>query len=129
MIDRELVTNCDRLENMKHASAMPYAFTEQGVAMLSAVLHSETAVKMSIQIISAFVKMRKALMNNTLIINHLDKMELKQLETDQKFEQVFKALERNNTEPETGIFFEGQVFDAYVFVSNCRHSVATIFLF
>jgi len=116
MIDRELVTNCDRFENMKHASAMPHAFTEQGVAMLSAVLHSETAVKVSIQIMSAFVEMRKVLMNNTLMINRLDKMELKQLETDQKFEQVFKALERNNTKPETGIFFEGQIFDAYVFV-------------
>jgi hypothetical protein len=50
----ELVTNCDRFENMKHASALPHVFTEQGVAMLSAVLHSETAVKVSIQIIRSF---------------------------------------------------------------------------
>ncbi len=86
--------------------------------MLSAVLRSETAVKVSIRIISAFVEMRKMLTHNALITQRLDKMELKQLEADQQFEQIFKALERNNPEPDKGIFFEGQIFDAYVFVSG-----------
>lgn len=57
----ELVTNCDRFGNLKHSTTLPYAFTEQGVAMLSAVLRSETAVRTSIQIIDAFVKMRQFL--------------------------------------------------------------------
>ena len=62
----ELVTNCDRFEKLKHSSTLPYAFTEQGVAMLSAVLKSETAVKVSIQIINTFVEMRKMLTNNAV---------------------------------------------------------------
>jgi len=95
---------------------LPFVFTEQGVAMLSAVLRSETAVNVSIQIMDAFVEMRKVIGNSELVIQRLDKMELKQLDADQKFEQIFKALESKNPEPEKGIFFEGQIFDAYVFV-------------
>ena len=60
----QLVTNCDRFSNMKHSSVLPYAFNEQGVAMLSAVLRSEKAVQTSIQIIDTFVKMRQFLANN-----------------------------------------------------------------
>ncbi len=97
---------------------LPYAFTEQGVAMLSSVLRSETAVKVSIQIMNAFVELRKLVLNNAGIFQRLDKMEMKQLEADQKFEQIFKALESKNEQIEKGIFFEGQVFDAYVFVAG-----------
>ena len=124
----ELVTNCDRFANLKHSSALPYAFTEQGVAMLSAVLRSETAVKVSIQIMSAFVEMRKVLLGSASLIQRLDKVELKQLETDQKFEQIFKALESKNPEPEKGIFFEGQIFDAYVFVAGLVKKAKTSIL-
>ncbi|OGH97215.1 MAG: hypothetical protein A2X43_08605 [Candidatus Margulisbacteria bacterium GWD2_39_127] len=76
---------------------MPYVFTEQGVAMLSALLRSEIAVQVSIQIMQAFVNMRKFIATNAAIFQRLDKLELKQLETDQKFEQVFKALESGST--------------------------------
>jgi len=114
----ELVANCDRFENLKHSSVNPYAFTEQGVAMLSAVLHSETAVKVSIQIMQAFVQMKKFISVNAGIFQRLDKVERKQIETDQKFEQVFKALEDKSIKPKQGIFYDGQVFDAYVFVSD-----------
>jgi len=114
----ELVTNCDRFKNLKHASTLPYAFTEQGVAMLSAVLRSDTAVRVSIQIINAFVEMRKLLMTNETLFHRIDKMELKQIESDQKFEQIFKALENKAKQPNTGIFFDGQVFDAWVFIAG-----------
>jgi phage regulator Rha-like protein len=114
----ELVANCDRLINLKHSSTMPYAFTEQGVAMLSAVLRSDTAVRVSIRIIQAFVEMRKFLMQNAQIFQRLDRMELKQLETDKKFEQIFLALETKQAQPDKGIFFDGQVFDAWVFISD-----------
>ena len=96
----------------------PYVFTEQGVAMLSGVLKSDTAVKVSIQIMNAFVEMRKLVLGNAGLFQRLDKIELKQLETDQKFEQVFKALESREKAPDKGIFFEGQLFDAYVFVAK-----------
>ena len=96
---------------------IPYVFTEQGVAMLSAVLNSEIAITVSIHIMDAFVKMRQVILTNTFINHRLDKIELKQLEADQKFEHVFKALE-GNTLPTQGVFFEGQVFDAYELTSK-----------
>ncbi len=91
---------------------MPYAFTEQGVEMLSAVLRSNTAVKINIQIIHAFVDMRKCIPNNGLILQWLERVEQVQLEVNQKFEQIFKALENE------GIFYDGQVFDAYIFIAD-----------
>ncbi len=124
----ELVTICDQFKNMKHSSALPYAFTEQGVAMLSAVLRSETAVKVSIQIINAFVEMRKIILGNAVLFQRLDKVELKQIASDQKFEQIFKALE-NRQLPDKGIFFDGQVFDAYTFFANLiKHSQESLIL-
>jgi hypothetical protein len=120
----ELVTNCDRFENLKHSSINPYAFTEHGVSMLSAVLRSDIAIKISIQIMNAFVEMRKFITNNAGLFQRLDKVELKQLEADQKFEQIFNALENGSVMPKQGIFFDGQVFDAYQFVSDLIRSAA-----
>lgn len=114
----ELVANCDRFETLKHSSNNPYAFTEQGVAMLSAVLRSETAIKVSIQIINAFVEMRKLIATNSGLLQRMDGVERKLLETDQKFEQVFKALESKDVIPNQGVFFDGQVFDAYELASK-----------
>lgn len=109
---------------------IPYVFTEQGVAMLSSVLNSEIAIRVSIQIMNAFVKMRQILLENTLINRRLEKIERKQLETDQKFEQVFKALERKDIIPHQGVFFDGQVFDAYELASKiirtARHTIVLI---
>ncbi len=114
----ELVANCDRFKTLKHSSVNPYAFTEQGVAMISAVLRSETAVKVSVQIMNAFVSMRKQIASNALLFQRLDKLEMKQLESDQKFEKIFKALESKNDEPQKGVFFNGQIFDAYTFIAH-----------
>ena len=100
----------------------PYVFTEQGVAMLSAVLRSETAVKMSIQIINAFVAMRRFLFSNAQIFQRLDTLEIKQLETDKKINRVLDAIENKEIRPKQGIFFDGQIFDAYQFVSDIFRS-------
>ena len=97
---------------------VPFVFTQEGVAMLSAVLRSEIAVKMSIKIIKAFIEMRKFIQTNGQLFQRLDRVEVKLLENDQKFEKVFDALESKDRIPEQGIFFEGQVFDAYNFVSD-----------
>src|SRR3989339_778545 len=102
----------------QHRKYLPHVFTEQGVAMLSAVLHSETAVKVSVQIMHAFVVMRKFIADNAVVFQRLDKVERKQLEADEKFERVFRALESNDTKKEKGIFFDGQVFDAYTFIAD-----------
>jgi hypothetical protein len=98
--------------------AKPYAFTEQGVAMLSAVIRTPIAIDVSLQIIRAFVEMRKMVTENAVLFQRLDRIEFKQLETDHKFEQVFKALESHNKLPDKGIFFDGQIFDAWQFVSK-----------
>jgi len=101
---------------------LPFVFTEQGVAMLSAILNSDTAINVSIQIMDTFVKMRQIVLQNSLINLRLDKIEIKQLDNEQKFEQVFKALESKNTIPNQGVFFDGQVFDAYELASKIIRS-------
>ena len=101
---------------------LPYVFGEQGIAMLSAVLRSDVAVKVSIEIMDAFVEMRKMLISNASLFHRLDKIELKQLEASQKFEEIFKALESDKLHSEKGIFYNGQVFDAYTFVSDIIRS-------
>ena len=97
---------------------LPNVFTEQGIAMLSSVLNTETAIQASIQIMQAFVNMRKFLLNNASLFQRLDQLETKQLKTDEKVEKVFKALEAGIAQPEKGIFFEGEIFDAYSLVSK-----------
>lgn len=106
----------------KHRKYLPYAFTEQGVAMLSAVLRSETAIQTSIHIINAFVAMRRMLAANGGLLQRLDTLEQRQLvhqiKTDDRFDQIFDALEQKSLNPTQGIFFEGQIFDAYVFIND-----------
>jgi hypothetical protein len=111
----ELVANCDRFKTLKHSSSNPYAFTEQGIAMLSAVLKSDIAVEVSIKIMNSFVKMRKFLLSNKEMFARLDRVELKQLETDQKLEKVFNYI-ATNTEVKQNIFFDGQIYDAFSFI-------------
>ncbi len=101
---------------------LPYVFTEQGVAMLSAVLRSDIAVKVSIEIMNAFVEMRKLLIGNAVLFSRMDKIELKQIEADGRFEEIFRALESGKLHSEKGIFFDGQIFDAYTFVSDIIRS-------
>ena len=110
----ELVTNCDRFKMLKHSSSAPYAFTEQGISMLSTVLHSQTAVDVSIRIMDAFVAMRRFLAHNAQIFQRLASIEYHQIETDKRIDDVFKRLDAN-AQPQQGIFFDGQVFDAYQF--------------
>ncbi len=97
---------------------LPYVFTEQGVAMLSTVLRSETAVKISIQIMQAFVEMKKFISTHAGIFQRLDKIEQKQIIADKNFDRIFEALEDKSSPSKQGIFYDGQIFDAYVFVAK-----------
>ena len=94
---------------------MPYAFTEQGIAMLSAVLKSDIAVEVSIKIMNSFVEMRRFLLSNKEMFARLDRVELKQLETDKKLEEVLNYI-ATNTEVKQNIFFDGQIYDAFSFI-------------
>ena len=106
-------------------SALPYAFTENGIAMLSGVLRSPQAVNMNIQIMRAFVALRRFLASNAQVFQRLEVMERTQLSllahqesTDQKVEEIFRRLDDDNTKPTEGILFDGQIFDAYKFVTE-----------
>jgi hypothetical protein len=114
----ELVTNCDRFRNLKHSSVLPYVFTESGVAMLSAILRSNIAVSVSVEIMDAFVLMRKILSTSTGIIQRLETVEHKQIETDKRVDKIFNALESKDAIPKCGVFFDGQIFDAYVLANK-----------
>ena len=81
----QLVTNCDRLSNLKHSSVLPMAFTEQGVAMLSSVLRSKKAIKINIEIMRAFAVYRAMLMEDKTL-----RIEIKAL--DEKINKVFRFL-------------------------------------
>ncbi len=100
--------------------ANPYAFTEQGVANLSSVLRSKKAIEINLKIIRAFVTMRKFLQENNEVFNKIDSLEKRQIgfeiKTDERFEKVFDYLQTEK--PKQGIFFEGEIFDAYEFVSS-----------
>ena len=104
----------------------PFVFTEQGVAMLSAVLRSETAIKVSIRIMEAFVSMRHFILENEQISKRFEIIEKRQMEykieTDSRIEKVLSALESKQIQPKQGIFFDGQVFDAHKFVSDIVRS-------
>ena len=121
----ELVANCDRFNSLKHSTVRSYAFTEQGVAMLSTVLRSETAIRVSIRIMDAFVAMRRFMVTNAEVFQRLSTMEYHQLEmqqhlqeSDKRIDEVFRRLDEGNAKPKQGVFYNGQVYDAYTFVSD-----------
>ena len=111
----QIVTlNIKRGQNIKY---LPYAFTENGIAMLSSVLRSPTAIEANIRIMRAFTSRRHFFTNNAQVFQRLSTIEYHQIETDKRIDEVFKRLDANTT-PQQGIFFDGQVFDAYCFVSD-----------
>ena len=109
----------------QHLKYMPYAFTEQGVAMLSSVLRSQTAIEVNIRIMRAFVSMRHFMVNNASVFSRLEIMEYHQLEmqqhqqeTDKRIDEVFRRLDEGNAKPKQGVFYNGQIYDAYTFVAD-----------
>ena len=111
---------------------LPYAFTENGVAMLSSVLRSKTAVEANIRIMRAFVSMRHFMVNNAAIFQRLETIEFNQLESnkvqakilahqevqDHRIDEIFRRLDEGMYKPKQGIFFDNQIYDAYSFVSE-----------
>ena len=121
--ETEFLVSQFAIPSKKHlGGSLPYVFTEQGVAMLSGLLRSKTAIKINIQIMRAFVLMRRFISQNAGIFQRLDNVEQKQIEyqikTDKNFDKIFKALEDKSIKPKQGIFFDGQIFDAYKFVND-----------
>lgn len=126
----ELVADCDRFGILKHSSSLPYVFTEQGVAMLSAVLHSDIAVKVSISIMEAFVVMRHDVSSQCSLSKRIDVLELKHLEMRKDLDDIFNRFVKRQIIPVEGVYYDGQIFDAYVFaadlIRSARHTLILI---
>ena len=124
---KQLITNCDRFANLKHSSYLPFAFTEQGVTQLSAILRSDVAVEMSIRINDAFHAMRHFLVANAGIFQRLDSVERSLIEykadTDNKIEQILQRMDEQEPPmlPEQ-LFATGCVWDAYAYVCDLVRS-------
>ena len=101
----------------KHRKYLPYVFTEQGVAMLSAVLHSDKAIEISIYIMKAFIEMRKILKSNGQVFERLTTIEYKLLEHDKRFEEIFSKLQEEEYIKQK-LFFNGQIWDSYNLIVN-----------
>jgi hypothetical protein len=97
---------------------LPYAFTEQGISMLSAILKSDIAIEISIKIIKSFVNMRKIILSNTLIFERFERIEKILNIHDENFKKIFNAIEDKSIKPSQGIFYDGQIWDAYKFVNE-----------
>ena len=129
----------DNNESMrgKHSKYLPYAFTEQGCAMLSSVLRSETAIQVSIKIMDAFVAMRHFLQNNAQVFAELKSVRQHQIETDiqlnetnRRIDELFDRMDKYAIDDTQGIFFQGQIFDAYAkfesFLQSATHDIVLI---
>lgn len=96
----ELVTNCDRFDPLKHSSALPRAFTEQGVAMLSSVLNSDRAIRVNIQIMRTFVKLREILSTHKELAHQLVDLERRLEDHDEQIQTIFEAIRQLMAPPE-----------------------------
>ena len=118
----QIATLNARGSNIKY---LPYAFTENGIAMLSSVLRSPIAIATNIQIMRAFTAMRRFIAANAQVFQRLEVIEHTQLslaahqeEADKKFEEIFRRLDDGSVTQKQGIFYDGQIFDAYVFITE-----------
>ncbi|MGI6395342.1 MAG: ORF6N domain-containing protein [bacterium] len=118
----KVVAICDHLQNLKYSRYLPHVFTEQGVAMASALINSDIAIIMSVKIMKAFVAMRHFIYRNGDMFKRMETVEIKLLETDNKIEKVLSALESKQIQPTQGIFFNGQVFEAHKLISDIVRS-------
>ncbi len=119
----QFVTSSLKKQNYGGRRYMPYVFTEQGITMLSALLKSETAVKVSINIIKAFVEMRKFIALNGQVFQEINIIKDRLLEHDKRFDEVFNELQKQNKEDfKQQIFFNGQIYDAYSLIIDIIRS-------
>ena len=125
----ELVANCDRFNILKHSSAFPFAFTDYGIAMIATILRSEIAVQMSIHIINSFIQFRKKTYLEHAMIDKLYALENRVENESKRIDILFSKLE-NNHKSTSGIFFNDQIFEAYVFsselISKAKKSIILI---
>ena len=124
----QIVTS--KIETRGGRQYLPYAFTENGVAMLSSVLKSQTAIEINIKIMRAFVEMRKFMLSNAQIFSRLESVEKHQLKADSRIDELFDKMDRYGIDETQGIFFQGQIFDAYAkfdsFIKRAKNEIVLI---
>ncbi len=98
---QRVVTNCDHLKGLKYSHQLPYAFTEQGVAMLSSVLNSERAIQVNILIMRTFAKLREMLLTHRDLAIKIDVLEKKYADHDEKIRMIFEAIKQLLLPPST----------------------------
>ena len=112
-----------------HSKYFPTVYTELGVAMLSAVLTSEKAIAVSIEIMEVFVMLRRSIHTGNLMLERMDSLEKRMAGYDLKFDEINRFMTHHEL-PKRGIFFENQIFDAYAFfsdiVAQAKHSIILI---
>ena len=115
----EVITNCDNPDRLRFSPQTPYAFTEQGIAMLSGVLNSDVAVQVSIRIMNTFVAMRRALASIAPLLSRIEaterrqlKLEDSQVKNEERFKLILDAMQDKKFPPQK-VFFDGQVYDAF----------------
>ena len=115
----------------KHLKYLPFAFTENGIAMLSSVLRSETAIAVNIKIMRTFTKIRKSVHQDSSLLTRVELIEYNQsdmrkllLETTNKVDSIFQSMQSTDKSPVQGIFFDGQIYDAYTFVADLVRNAA-----
>ena len=115
----EVITNCDNPDRLRFAPQLPFAFTEQGIAMLSGVLHSDIAIQVNIRIMNTFVAMRRALASIAPLLSRIEATERRQLQqedaqarNEERFKLILDAM-RDKTFPPQKVFYDGQIYDAF----------------
>lgn len=129
----EVITKCDNPSRLRYAPALPFAFTEQGVAMLSGVLKSDVAVQTSVRLMNTFVAMRRALQSMAPLLTRIEQAERRQIvdqaKNEERFEKIFDAMNDKKFPPQK-VFFDGEFFDAFVqmkrFVRQAKSTLIVI---
>ena len=124
-LDDSILKSQNAISSWGGIRKLPYAFTENGIAMLSGVLRSPMAIATNIHIMRAFNAMRHFIGSHAQVFQRMENIEKNvlalnahQIDTDKKSEEVFKRLDNNSEKPEHGIFFDGQIFDSYTFIND-----------
>jgi len=120
----EVITICDNPDRLRFSPALPFAFTEQGIAMLSGILKSDVAVQTSIRLMNTFVAMRRTLATLAPLMTRIEAAERRQIvdqskneanqqRNEERFEKIFDAMNDKKFPPQK-VFFDGEFFDAFV---------------
>jgi thiol-disulfide isomerase/thioredoxin len=121
LIDKEVdfMVSQNAIPSKKYlGGSLPLVFTEQGVSMISTILKSEIAVNVSVQIIRVFVSMRKLISQNISMFERFERIEQRLTIYDKNFDKLFEVLEDKTLKAKQGIFYDGEIFDAYIFIND-----------